>query len=904
MNGAVGARLPEGAVTMAETAVGTIEERDRAATRPEAPRAALRREGLLAGLVARIDWGRAGLVIGLLMFVASSLVIYRLLEETSWAEVKAAIEAVGWRELALAGVATALSYLALVGYDVLALRHMEARQVPPAAVALTSFVANAFTFTLGFGMLTGGAVRFRLYGGFGIEPAKIVAVGILATLTFWLGVGAAAGIGLLLAPAVFTPLTGAGAGLGPVIGLAILASLLGWVGIAAWRPRSISVAGRSMRLPGAGMTAGAIAVGLIDTAAAALAFHALLPVAADVGFVQVLTVFAVATALGVVSHAPGGVGVFEATVILGLPAVPQADLVSALLLFRLVYFGLPFAIASLLLAGYDLTHRRAAVGRVARTVGSAASSLVPRAAGIAVFLGGAVLLISGATPAEHDRVHLLRNLVPLPFVEASHFAGSITGLILLVVADGLVRRMANAWRVAVFLLLAGAVFSLLKGLDFEEAIVCSAVAALLIACRHEFYRQAELFEVRPSFEWILAVIVAVGASIWLGFFVSRNVEYQTMLWWDFAYRADAPRFLRATLGVVVAAIGIAAWILLHRTRVAVDPAGPDEVAAIRPLALASRRSEAQLALLGDKRFLLNEAGDGFVMYGVEGRSWIAMGDPVAAPEAVDGLVWRFKELVDRAGGTPVFYQVTTAHLPAYLDAGLSLVKLGEEAWVDLERFTLEGGEGRRLRQAKSKAERMGARFEIVSAQDVEAILDELEEVSDAWLAQKGAKEKGFSLGFWSRAYARASDHAVVRHQGRIVAFANIWRSAEKAEFTVDLMRHLPDGPAGVMDLLFIGLLSQAKSEGFRWFNLGMAPLAGLPTHRLASLWSRVGAFLYRRGDRFYNFEGLRAFKNKFSPEWRPRYLAYPGGLGLPKILMDVTSLIAASPRRAVDRETQ
>jgi phosphatidylglycerol lysyltransferase len=105
-----------------------------------------------------------------------------------------------------------------------------------------------------------------------------------------------------------------------------------------------------------------------------------------------------------------------------------------------------------------------------------------------------------------------------------------------------------------------------------------------------------------------------------------------------------------------------------------------------------------------------------------------------------------------------------------------------------------------------------------------------------------------------------------------------------------------------MDLLFIGLLAQAKREGYHWFNLGMAPLSGLPRHRLASMWSRIGAFVYRRGDRFYNFEGLRAYKDKFKPQWRPKYLAFPGGLALPQILMDVTGLIASSPRRALSEE--
>jgi phosphatidylglycerol lysyltransferase len=98
--------------------------------------------------------------------------------------------------------------------------------------------------------------------------------------------------------------------------------------------------------------------------------------------------------------------------------------------------------------------------------------------------------------------------------------------------------------------------------------------------------------------------------------------------------------------------------------------------------------------------------------------------------------------------------------------------------------------------------------------------------------------------------------------------------------------------------MFIGLMANAKAQGYAWFNLGMAPLSGLPTHRFASTWSRLGAIVYRRAGRFYNFEGLRSFKEKFRPEWRPRYLAFPGRLGLPRILVDVTALIAAGPRRA------
>lgn len=129
-------------------------------------------------------------------------------------------------------------------------------------------------------------------------------------------------------------------------------------------------------------------------------------------------------------------------------------------------------------------------------------------------------------------------------------------------------------------------------------------------------------------------------------------------------------------------------------------------------------------------------------------------------------------------------------------------------------------------------------------------------------------------------------------RGKVVAFANLWQSTAGLELSVDLMRHADDAPYGVMDVLFAETMLWGKGRGFRWFNLGMAPLAGLEAHPLGPLWHRVGARIFRYGENFYNFEGLRAYKEKFQPEWSPRYLAAPGGLVQPRSLIDAATLIA------------
>jgi phosphatidylglycerol lysyltransferase len=176
-------------------------------------------------------------------------------------------------------------------------------------------------------------------------------------------------------------------------------------------------------------------------------------------------------------------------------------------------------------------------------------------------------------------------------------------------------------------------------------------------------------------------------------------------------------------------------------------------------------------------------------------------------------------------------------------------------------------------------------------------MDQFRAVSDEWLDDKATGEKGFSLGFFDEEYLSRFPAAVVERGGRVLAFANIWPGPDHTELSVDLMRHARDAPRDVMLSLFVHLMLWGKEQGYQWFSLGMAPLAGVERSPVARLWNEVGAFLYQHGEAFYNFQGLRAYKEKFDPVWEPRYLVYPGGLKLPRILADVAALIAGGYRK-------
>jgi phosphatidylglycerol lysyltransferase len=573
---------------------------------------------------------------------------------------------------------------------------------------------------------------------------------------------------------------------------------------------------------------------------------------------------------------------------------------ASILAYRAIYYLLPFAVAVMALGAVEVERHRQRLGQAARAGQGWTTSITPRVLSVSIFLGGVVLLLSGATPAAHSRLAFLATILPLAVIEVSHFAGSLIGFGLIVLAWGLRRRLDAAYRLTVGLLAAGVVAALLRGIDYVEAGILLVLLVGLVPSRRHFHRRALLISEPFTTEWILAIATALIASLWLGAFAYEHTSFSSELWWRFALRGDAPRFLRAEVGVLAAALGLALVRLLQPAPPEPQPPTAGDLDLAGRIAAGSPRAAAQLALLGDKHLLFNEARSAFLMFAVERRSWVALGDPVGPAEEHEDLAWRFREMVDLHGGRTVFYEVRPEQLPLYLDLGLTPLRLGEEGRVALAGWSLAAPERGNLRRAHQQVAAEGCAFAVVPAAGVRAILPELRNVSEEWLAERNTRERAFSLGRFDDGYVARFPVAVVRKGGRVVAFANLWLSGEREEAAVDLMRHRPDAPAGVMDYLFCELFAWSRAEGYRWFNLGMAPLPGVEDRPLAPLWSRINALVFRHGEHFYNMQGLRQYKEKFGPEWSPVYLAVQGKFAIASALADVTTLVsgrgASSPR--------
>jgi phosphatidylglycerol lysyltransferase len=833
-------------------------------------------------------------IIGLALFLAALVVLWHQLSAATWRALLADVMATPPRGLLLALLFTSLSYITLSGYDFVAMAYIR-KSLPRAHVGWVSFLAYAVANNVGFAALSGASVRYRFYTRWGLTAEDLSLVVLSNSVTCWLGLLMLGGVSLVSAPNAVATLPWPRWTV-PVgwlfIGVAVAYLIL----VAIWRA-PVRVRGFSVPSPRVRLAVAQLTVSAIDWTLAAAVLYVLLP-PSPATFVNVLAAFLLAQLLGLASHIPGGIGVFEGLIVFALsPFLTAPQLLPALVVYRAIYYVLPLSVALVGLVVDEALLRRHHAMRFAASIGRITERMTPQMLATFTFVAGVMLLFSGATPAAAERLRWLDRLLPLGVIEASHVTGSVAGAVLLLLSQGLARRLDAAYYLAMITVITGVLASLLKGFDYEEAVILVALTALLRVSRPAFNRQAAFFATRFSTAWIAAVVAAFMASVWLGLFAFKHVEYSNDLWWQFELEGNASRFLRGSVGAATAVLLFAIARLIGHAPHEVEPPSEKDLEDAGRIIAAQDSTFPYLVYLEDKALLFDDRREAFIMYGVRGRTWVALGDPVGPVALVPELIRLFIARCDDYGGTPVFYEVGTKYLHHYADFGLTFVKVGEEARVDLERFTLEGPRGARFRQLVRRLERDGGVFRVLPTEEVRQRMDELQAVSDDWLRSRSVAEKGFSLGCFEPDYIARFPAAVVESGRSIQAFATLWPGMVGQEVSTDLMRHHHDAPKSVMEALFTHLMLWGRAEGYRWFVMGMAPMSGFESSPIAPLWARAGRLLYEHGTPLYNFQGLRAFKDKFDPVWESRYLVYPGGLALLRIAADVSALVSGGYRR-------
>jgi phosphatidylglycerol lysyltransferase len=520
---------------------------------------------------------------------------------------------------------------------------------------------------------------------------------------------------------------------------------------------------------------------------------------------------------------------------------------------------------------------------------------------------GLVNLVSATFPALTSRLALLERALPLEVRRGSRLTTALAGFALLLLADTLQRRKRVAWILTIIILLISAASHLIKGLDYEEASLAILLAIILLINRHHFHAHSDVPSIRHGLRVLLVAILFTLLYGAIGFYLLDRhfkVRYdflaaarQTFVMFTQFYDPGLEPLTRfghyfadSIYMVAAAILSYSLFMLLRPVWVRKPATARERVPAKEIVGRYGRTSLANFTLLSDKSYFFSPGGTLFA-FAIKGRVALVLGDPIGPEADLPDALEAFQKYCTQNDWLAAFYQVQGNYLKLYRSKGFESLMIGQEAVVDLSKFTLEGKAGRNFRTALNKMERLGQRAEVHLPPLSNELIKNLRDVSNEWLTSMHGSEMRFSVGWFDDDYIRNSPVvSISTSDGVISAFANMISEYRRPEFVVDLMRRRESIEHGTMDFLFISMLRWAKGQGASTFSLGLSALSGLDENTDSLSTERTLHYIYENVNRFYNFKGLHAFKEKFHPEWQARFLIYPG---LPSLPMVGTALVRA-----------
>lgn len=609
----------------------------------------------------------AATAFGVLLLVGALYVVQREFRTLSWRDIRDALHATPSLTLLAAAGWTVATYAVLSAYDRLGSIYA-GHPVSWARSLLASFTAYALANNLGFATVSGAAVRYRFYAAWGLPPVAIAKVVAFTSLTFGLGGFTLIGLVLIVEPEMLRFVVGnTPEWVIQGFGLLLWSVVAAYIFLSRFIPH-FTLFGHRVDLPGMRMAVAQTALASADVAMTALIFFVLLPPTEGLTFLHFLGIYVVAFTAGMAANVPGGIGVFDGAMMLGLSAfLPTPQVVGALLLFRLYYYIIPLFVAGALFAAFEIGQRRHLIPAFEPEQRVAMTFEVPVLAGL-TSLAAVTLIFIGALPPPRDAMP--GGALDLLEEAGSHFAASVVGSLLLAAAYGLVRRLSLAWWVTLLLLLNGAFIAWLRGEAWWLTGAFLLVALLLSVSKASFYRRARILTEPISAESAIALGAGALCAITLATVAYRGAV-SDQSWWGVVLSADAPASLRF-------AVGAAGVFLLYAAVRLLRPA--------RPFVLAwTPELRARLAVWGARApeeaagAVLGAAGAAGVAFIRNDRIWIALGDPAGEAQDRISAIWRFRDACDRGGADPAFHGVGAELLRVYEDVGLTAFPLAPRA---------------------------------------------------------------------------------------------------------------------------------------------------------------------------------------------------------------------------------
>lgn len=528
-----------------------------------------------------------------------------------------------------------------------------------------------------------------------------------------------------------------------------------------------------------------------------------------------------------------------------------------------------------------------------------------------VVLGsGLINLYSAAGQALPERAAILRKIFPLVFVHISHFFAMLTGFALVILSINIYKRKKRAFQIALWLSILSIFFYLIKGLDYEEASLSVILIILLLLSRKTFTVGSSI----PSLKWgfirlgvaFTAALAYGAAGFWIldtrefgiNFTIGESIK-QTLTFLSLIGDAGIvphtrhARWFLNSLNIMTAAATAYAIFAVFRPVIYRYATLPQERKIAE--AITARHGRSSLDFFKywpDKTFFFSENQQCYIAFRVGGGYAVVLGDPVGPEAEIEPAIRGFVEYCTNNDWRVAFHQALPDFLPIYQKLGFRKLKIGDDAIVDLLSFTLDGKEAKKLRHEINQLEKQGIKFIRYDSPVSAEIMSQLKQVSDGWLQIPGRRERAFTLGLFEHDYVRSTSvYAAVDAKGKILAFMNSIPSFCKGEATIDLMRHLPDAPPGIMDYLFIKLFFAKKEEGYARFSLGMAPMAGFREHEEASPEERAVHYFMQQLNFLFSYRGLLHYKAKFATIWEPRYTIYQNVLNLPRVARAISEVL-------------
>ena len=612
-------------------------------------------------------------LLGVALLIGAIYVVQREFRHLKFAEIRQSISEIPRMALVISFGWTVLSYGVLTFYDRLGTIYA-GHKVSYRRVAFASFCAYALSHNLGFAAVSGAAVRYRLYSQWGLAAVQIAKVVAFCSLTFGLG-GLVLGGSILIAEPSSVPLIGTliPAWASMLIGVAM------WLVVGAYiiisrTMGTLTIRGHSFSLPSWRMAVLQVALASLDVAVTAGIFYALLPTVQGLTYLRFLAVYLTSYSAGLLANLPGGIGVFDSAMALGMePYVSLPTVVGAILVFRLYYYIIPLFLAGTMFAGNEILLRGGALFRRG-VLGRATQSLTrisepDLAAGVAtgvVALCGALLLSLGMLDDRPDFSWIDPDFADIA-ARAGQFVPSLIGAALMVLAIGLSQRVTLAWGATIAMLLLAAGYTAAQGNEVWIPAVLVLAAILVAPFRDAFYRHATVISGTTEAQVVVPLIALTVCVIALAAFEPRVRSLGENSWWELILSRDRPNGQRVAIGLVVALALVAMYRLVRPGNVAWLPwAGEGRLRYASMGALPPALADG---------VVLGETGRSGIPFRRLGRVMLGLGDPAGSPSDCISAIWRLRDLAVQEGLHPAVWRAGPSMLKVYQDLGLTALPL-------------------------------------------------------------------------------------------------------------------------------------------------------------------------------------------------------------------------------------